>query len=195
MRKLTTAALLAVVVSAAHSQTVASLEFVGQPTMNTNQGRVSGCGIRFLGTHAFEQDAKGQRATIVDGSISLFATGSAVKGGQYRATTDAAGKYASTPILSQLQWLRVGDGPPLDRTQGTAIPADDPGFSMFTASAAGGADAMIAVLGGVKLRVSFADKSQRTSIFSGTVQMKEQDKSEFLACVETLLQDAKEAGR
>lgn len=193
MKRWVTAALVGGGAWAAQAQVIAPVEFDGQATMNTRHGRVSGCGIRFLGTRDYRQDAKGEHATIVDGSISIMLGGAALKGGQYRASTDKAGKYTTSPILSELQWLRAGDSPALDRADGEPVPADDPGFTMFTAGTKPGVDAVLQILAGSSLRVSFKGDSGRNSIYSGKVQLKDADRDEFLACVQTLLQDAKAA--
>lgn len=182
-------------VVASQAQVIASVDFEGQATMNTSQGRVTACGIRFLGHHDYKQDAKGARATVVDGSLSIMFGGAAVKGGQYRAATDGAGRYSSSPILSQLQWLRAGDGKPLDRSDGISVTADEPGFSMFTADMRGGADAAIAILAGSTFRVAFKGEEERTAIYSGEIRLKSEDADQFLACLQTLAQDAKETSR
>lgn len=195
MRMCATAVILAAAGGAPQAQVIASVEFEGKATMNTNQGRVTACGIRFLGHHDYQANATGARATVIDGSLSIMFGGAAVKGGQYRATTDSSGKYSSSPILSQLQWLRVGDSQPLDHSKGTSIPADDPGFSMFTAEMRGGADAAIAILSGSTLRVAFKGANERTAIYSGLVRLKSEDAENFLGCLQTLAQDAQETGR
>jgi hypothetical protein len=191
MKSSVAAMLVAGAMASTHAQVIAPVEFDGQATMNTRQGSVSGCGIRFVGVHDFRQDAKGQHATVVDGSISIMAGGTALKAGQYRATTNAAGKYTSSPILSALQWLRAGDSAALDRSGGTAIPSEDPGFTMFTAGTKPGVSAVLEILAGSSLRVSFKGDSGRSAIYSGKVQLKDADRDEFLACIQTLLQDAK----
>ena len=166
--------------ASAHAQSVLSVEFTGQPTINTDKGVVTGCDIRFLAVTPSNPGFQ-----IIDGSVVAFThINVGVKAGMSTGARGPGGDLRTTASNKKPAWLRVEGASPMAPGPKGVFASEDKGFYLYVAEFKDGLESLWAMQDGSPLWVAFESAPGKTIVYSGPVVMSEQDKTRFRSCMD-----------
>lgn len=169
------------------AQQVIPIQFVGKATLNTDEGKFAGCGIRFFGVVP-----DGSRSQVVDGSVSIYRKGYAmVKAGLLIADIS---KPSADPRLTNfpIEWVRAAGAKTLPPNKVGVMKSQNPGFFMYGTDFLVGAETFWAVFNGASLTVSFRGKDDARHVFAGKVAWDGADQEQASQCMDSLTADMRE---
>lgn len=179
----------------AQAGTIMAAEFVGQPLIYQNEGRINGCGVRVVGVTKYTSPREVVR--VIDSSMAFYASGmSLLKAGVGTTNGEAitSQNLSLKPVRISTFWMRkAGDNPPAPLNGKVLRSPENPTFLLYAIPIASFADLSEAVYGHVELQIGVRpDKSGVDWVLSGKVVMSEDDIRRFGDCIDTIIKNEKE---
>lgn len=172
----------------AHAQSVTTIVPVLQATVLAPGGVIKGCGVRVMGV----TDAVGsaQAMELVDASVNIYLDGFTLVKAGLHVTSVSRAKEKALPTGSRIEWLRIGDGKPLDTKGAKVKPGEDAGYDIYGVSFEDGYQALMGFLDSKPLWVGFKTKNGMSRVFSGQAKMTPDVAKQVLSCLQELAKPA-----
>jgi hypothetical protein len=174
----------------ASGQNVIPMRIQGQPLVYMKEGKVDGCGIRFVMVDAPPKFTDTTKITMYDVSFNIYTSGLAlIKGGASDATSAdfKAGNYSTAkPVLLKTLWIKARGNEATTPLTGMKR-SDDPGMITYVADEERVAALFVALAKEEPILVGTQRpeaKSER--IFSGKIDVTHSELQEISACVKQL---------
>lgn len=168
----------------AQAQSVTTIQTVLEPTILAPGGEIKGCGIRVAGVSGVLGNSDAME--LVDASINVYIDGFAlVKAGLHGSSVSRA-KEKPQPTGGHIEWLRIGNGKPLDTKGAKMQPADDPGYDIYGVAFEDGYQALLGFLDSKTLWVGFKTRNGISRVFSGPTKMTPDVAKQLLSCLQEM---------
>lgn len=182
--KCAAAGLALLAASTASAQAVTTIQTVLQPTILAPGGEIKGCGIRVAGVSGVAGNSDAME--LVDASINVYIDGFTLVKAGFQVSSVSRSKEKPQPSGSRIDWLRIGDGNPLDTKRSKVKPTEDAGYDMYSADFEDGYKALMGFLDSKTIWVGFKTKTGVSRVFSGPTKMTPEVAKQLLSCLQEM---------
>jgi hypothetical protein len=194
--KLGALAMSVFVVAHAVAQNVIPGDMRGQPLVYVKEGKIYGCGIRFILVDVPQNLGDQSVVSTYDLSFNLYMPiHPVVKGGSYDVTAAdfKRGNLSKVkPIAPSTIWLKADGARATAPQMGHITKSDDPGFFLYTTDL----DPILALFGAFNRKEVILVGTKRPGarserVFSGSIEMEPAERERVSSCIVELLADFK----
>jgi hypothetical protein len=176
----------ALAVASVSAGTVEQATITADPQMQVKDGEVQGCGYRLK---SIPKSFAGQSSVVVlDTSFNLYSTGlGLLKGGALQIQIEDGKPTQATAKQIESFWLKTQAKKPTAPRNGRVVPAENAGYLLYSVSEESVLELFTGLVEGpvtvgVRIRGEAIDR-----IYSGAVQLSDQDREQGIQCLDDLI--------